>query len=55
MAHQAEGAPTNSDETEDVDHDEDFFIFIERYYIVFDRKNIFSQTLLLPFFICSIS
>lgn len=46
---QAEGAPSHTDAAEDINHDENF-ILIGRYHIVFDKKNIFSQTLLLPFF-----
>lgn len=45
---QSEGEGTN--QPQDDDHDEDFILLIGRYCIPFDKKNTFSQTLLLPFF-----
>lgn len=45
-----EGAPIDTNETEDIDGNEDFFTLSGRYNIVFDKKNKFSQTLLFPFF-----
>lgn len=47
---QNKGALSNTNETEDVDHEEDFFTITRRYRTTFYKKNTFSQTMLLIFF-----